>query len=430
MWSSNFCYRIFNFKNYDIIVFGFGQAVVYAVIFIEKRINMTQGRLREIDILRAIAFIFVVVQHTLGGYSNIEGIPYSSFVIMKLIYIMATPAVPIFLFISAIALFYAHSKKFDYKSYYLKRVKYILVPYVIWSAINMIELGNKDRFKDFTIQVIGGNGAFHLWYMGMVIRIFIFFPIILWFAKRIHLLKVKVRIGIFILLSCIYYLVLRFQNVISDSLGKLIFGTPTEIQQRLIDISPLFWYLYFLIGICLILNYDYIKGKITQYKTVIGISYIFLLAYSYLNEIGIIESIKFTYLLYMIISITVFYLVAVKLSEKNVIYRIFKFIGDYSFGAYMAHIIVINYVSNEIIIEFETRNYLFVGVLTLIITAIATPLCMKIISYIPFSEYITGAKRSYVNLNLKKIRTLKENLVKDFIRINFILKMLKKQWKM
>ena len=63
---------------------------------------MKQERLQEIDILRAIAFIFVVVQHTLGGYSNIEGIPYSSFTVMKLMYVMAKIAVPNFLFIYAI----------------------------------------------------------------------------------------------------------------------------------------------------------------------------------------------------------------------------------------------------------------------------------------------------------------------------------------
>jgi peptidoglycan/LPS O-acetylase OafA/YrhL len=358
---------------------------------------MKQERLREIDILRAIAFIFVVVQHTLGGYSNIEGIPYNSFIIMKLMYIMATPAVPIFLFISAVSLFYAHSKKFDWKSYYLKRVKYILVPYIIWSAINMIELGNEERFKDFIMEVLGGNGGFHLWYMGTVIRIFLFFPIILWIVKKVHLLKVKFRIGIFILLSAIYYLILKFQGAISDNLGQIIFGAPTEIQQRLIDISPLFWYIYFLIGICFILNYEYIKRKVIKYKSVIFASHLLLFLYSYLNEIGMIDSIKFIYLCYMVISIIGFYLTAVKLAEKNIIYKIFKFIGDYSFGAYMAHIIVVNYISNEIIIELETRNYLFVGVLTLITTVIVTPLFMKIISYLPFSEYVTGAKRSRLN---------------------------------
>lgn len=388
---------------------------------------MKQERLREIDILRAMAFIFVVVQHTIGGYSNIEGIPYSNFIILKFIYIMAMPAVPIFLFISAVALFYAHSKKFNWKSYYLKRVKYILVPYAIWSAINMIELGNEDRFQDFVIEVIGGNGAFHLWYMGMVIRIFLFFPIILWIVKKVHLLKAKFRIGIFILLSGIYYLILKFQGAISDNLGRLIFGIPTEIQQRLIDISPLFWYIYFLIGICFILNYEYIKRKVIQYKNFIFISHLCLFLYSYLNEIGIIDSIKFMYLFYMIISIIGFYLAAVKLAEKNIIYRVLKFIGDYSFGAYMAHIIVVNYVSNIIIIELDTRNYLIIGILTLIITVIITPLFMKIISYIPFSEYITGAKRSNLNIDLKKLEILKPIILKNYTKMRFVLSILKKQ---
>jgi len=362
---------------------------------------MKQDRLQEVDVLRAIAFICVVVQHTLGGYSNIEGIPYSSFTIMKLIYVMGKPAVPIFLFISAVALFYAHSKKFDCKSYYLKRVKYIFIPYVIWSAINMIELGNEDRFKDFFLQVIAGNGAFHLWYMGMVLGIFLIFPIILWIVKKIHLMKVKIKIGIFIFLFCLYYLLLRFQSDVSNSLGNFIFGTPTELQQRIIDISALFWYLYFLLGIYFILNYEYIKRKVIQYKGVIFVSYGFLFVYSYLNEIEKVESIKLIYLLYMVVSILVFYLVAVNLSEKNIVYKILKLIGDYSFGAYMAHIIVINYISNKIIIELDTRNYLLVGVLTLILTVIITPGLMKMISYIPYSEYITGAKRSYINFDLK-----------------------------
>lgn len=397
------------------------------VNFIKERINMKQERLREIDILRAIAFIFVVVQHTLGGYSNIEGISYNSFIIMKFIYIMAIPAVPIFLFISAVALFYSHSKKLDCKSYYLKRIKFILVPYIIWSAINMIKLGNEDRFKDFIIEVIGGNGAFHLWYMGMVIRIFLLFPIILWLVKKVHLLKVKYKIGIFILLFGIYYSILKYQDIISEKMGQLIFGMPTEIQQRIIDISPLFWYIYFLIGVCFILNYDYFMKKIIQYKSIIIVSYAVLLVYSFFNEIGEIESVKIVYLLYMIISIVVFYIAAVKLAEKNIIYRMIKIIGDYSFGAYMAHIIVINYVSNEIIIELGTRNYLFVGVLTLVITVIITPLFMKVISYIPFSEYVTGAKRSYISLNLDRVISYREKLAEKIEKINYVLRRLIKQ---
>lgn len=202
-------------------------------------------------------------------------------------------------------------------------------------------------------------------------------------------------------LFCFYYLILGFQSEISNGLGSFIFGTPTELQQRIIDISALFWYIYFLLGIYFILNYEYIKRKVIQHKVVIFLSYGFLFAYSYLNEIEKVDSIKLIYLLYMVISIAVFYLIAVKLAEKNIVYRILKFIGDYSFGAYMAHIIVINYISNKIIIELDTRNYLVVGALTLLITSILTPVLLKMISYIPYSEYITGAKRSYINFNFK-----------------------------
>ena len=362
---------------------------------------MKQERLREIDILRAIAFIFVVVQHTLGGYSNIEGIPYSSFTVMKLMYVMAKTAVPIFLFISAIALFYVHSKKFNCKNYYLKRVKYVFIPYIIWSAINMVGLGNEAKFGDFIMQVISGNGAFHLWYMGMVLRVFLIFPIILWIAKRIHLMNVKIRTGIFILLVYVYYLTSKFQNVISDNVGIFIFGTPTEMQQRIINISAVFWYLYFLLGIYFALNYQYIKKKLIQYRVVIFISYGLSFIYSYLNEIEKVEFIRVIYLLNMALSILVFYLVSVMLAEKNKVYRILKFIGDYSFGAYMAHIMVVNFMANEIMIELNTRNYLVVGILTLIITSLVTPALIKLMSYIPYSEYITGAKRSHIDFNLK-----------------------------
>lgn len=368
---------------------------------------MKQDRLREIDILRAIAFIFVVIQHTLGGYSNIEGIPYSSFTVMKLMYVMAKTAVPIFLFISAIALFYAHSKKLDCKSYYLKRIKYVFIPYIIWSAINMIGLGNEAKFGDFIMQVISGNGAFHLWYMGMVLRVFLIFPIILWIAKKVHLMNIKIRTGIFILLVYVYYLVSKFQNVISDNVGIFIFGTPTEVQQRIINISAVFWYLYFLLGIYVALNYEYIKKKLIQYRVVIFISYGLSFVYSYLNEIEKVEFIRAIYLLNMVLSILVFYLVSVMLAEKNKVYRILKFIGDYSFGAYMAHIMVVNFMANIIMIELDTRNYLVVGVLTLIITSVVTPAIIKLISYIPYSEYVTGAKRSYIGFD-QKLRYLKE----------------------
>ncbi len=353
-------------------------------------------RLKEIDILRAGAFIFVVIQHILGGYSRIEGLPASSFTFMKAMYVMAKPAVPIFLFISGVSLFYAYSRKFNWTSYYLKRVKFVFIPYIIWSAINIYKLGKMEQFNNFITQLAAGNAAYHLWYMGMVIRLFLIFPLILWLAMKVHRLGCRIRAIIFAGLILLYYVVAVNQGVVTDAAAKFVFGNPNELQIRIISISILFWYLYFLLGIGLALNYDYIRSRLLKYRIVIFISYGFLYLYAYFSEIGIIRAQRPLSILYMVLSIAFFYLISVMLIDKKRVYIGMKFIGDYSFAAYMAHVIVLNYTANKIMLELNTRNYLFVGVATLIITAVGTPVIIKFLSFLPFSEYLTGTKRSKI----------------------------------
>ncbi|MFL0197241.1 acyltransferase family protein [Clostridium sp. WILCCON 0269] len=97
---------------------------------------MLKERLKEIDILRAIAFIFVIEQHTLGGaFGTTAKNNFSYYCVIKFFYTIAQSAVPIFLCISGISLFYVYSRKFDLKKYYSKRLIYVYVPYVIWSII-------------------------------------------------------------------------------------------------------------------------------------------------------------------------------------------------------------------------------------------------------------------------------------------------------
>lgn len=354
---------------------------------------MSDKRLKELDILRAIAFIFVVAQHTFGGFSNVKGINHLEFIIMKFIYVMAKTAVPIFLFISAVSLFYVYFKKFNWKSYYIKRLKYVLIPYIIWSAINMYKLGNKDHFKDFIVQLIAGNGAFHLWYMGLILRVYLFFPAILWTAKKVYLMNTKIKTSIFVGLVIIYYQVSMYQNIIADKVSLFIFKTPTELQNRIVSISVLFWFLYFVIGIYFVLNYEYFKEKVLKYKVIIIIVYFMSFIYVYLNELEIVSFTRSVYLLYTISSILVFYIVSIAFISSDKVYKTMRLIGDYSFVSYMAHIIVINEVVNRIRLKFHTQDYLVLALLAWSITSIITPIIFKLISYIPYSQYITGTKK-------------------------------------
>jgi len=109
-----------------------------------------------------------------------------------------------------------------------------------------------------------------------------------------------------------------------------------------------------------------------------------------------------------VMSIAAFYLISIMIAEKRIIFRPLKFIGDYSFAAYMAHVIVIQYTANKILLEFHINDYLVLGFLVLFITVAGTTIMIKFFSYLPYSEYVTGIRRSSpdlfkpLDLSLKK----------------------------
>ncbi|PRR80123.1 Acyltransferase family protein [Clostridium liquoris] len=355
---------------------------------------MTKKRLKELDIMRALAFIFVVTQHIIGGYSYIKKVPKNEHLILKMLYIVVKPAVPIFLTISAISLFYVYYDNFHWKKYYIKRVKYILIPYIIWSAINMYKLGNEHRFNNFIWQILSGNGAFHLWYMGMILRLYIYVPVILYIAKKIHNSSNTLRITVFISVFPLYYMISKYQYTICQSLGKFIFTNPTELQQKFINISPMFWILYFILGIYIELNYETFKNIIMKFKWIVIAAYLPLLVYAYLNEIKAVEFKRSLYILFMLFTILAVYILALYLADFKKLYNKLKFIGDYSFAAYMSHIIVLNWMANYLQLRFGIKDYLILGLCVLVITLIITPLIICFLSYFPYSQYVTGVRKN------------------------------------
>lgn len=358
---------------------------------------MKKERLKEIDMLRAIAFIFVVAQHTVGCFSNCKGVGYT---VLNIIYVIAKTAVPIFLFISAFSLFYVYFDNVDWKNYYTKRIKYVIIPYAIWSAIHICISGNTEYFKHFIIELIAGNGRFHLWYMGMIIRVYLIFPVIFYITKWVHALNIKIRVVVFLSFLPLYYMISKYQNVISHNIGSFIFKNPTPLQQRSVNISILFWFLYFVLGIYASLNYEYIKIKIIKYKHFIILIFSMLLVYAYLNEVEEVKFVRSFYLLYVIFAILTFYIVALALANRKKCYGLLKYISDYSYGSYLVHVIVINGVT-AVGILIPSISYVFLRISALIIGSIGTPMLIHLINHIKYSEYLTGVKRKSIGRAIK-----------------------------
>ncbi|EJO5349545.1 acyltransferase [Clostridium botulinum] len=357
-------------------------------------------RLKELDVLRALAFILVVEQHSMGGFANIKGISNFNYKIFSLFYVLGKPAVSIFICISGITLFYTYSKKINIKKYYIKRINNILIPYITWSIIYM--LINKNT-NDLVMQLFSGSGSYHLWYMGMIIRLLIYFPIILYLTKKLNKSNIIIKSIFFIALSISYYYLSKYQNIICSNVINFIFSNPTKYQERIINITPLFWYLYFIIGIYISFNYNKFKQIIIKNKFLIIICYILLLTYSYLNQIQVIKFNRMLSLSYYIFSFLALYVFSYEISNKIKAYKFFNFISKYSFSSYLSHILVVNNLVSII----PSQNILFYGFSLWIGTSIITPCIIKYISYFPYTKFITGVKTNPVPL-LNKIKKTKQ----------------------
>lgn len=93
-------------------------------------------RLMAFEYIRGMAMLGVVGIHT-GAYSLAN--PGVNVHLFALLEILSRFSVPIFFFVSAFGLFYRHRPEMplDYRDFYRRRARTVLVPYLVWSLLYM-----------------------------------------------------------------------------------------------------------------------------------------------------------------------------------------------------------------------------------------------------------------------------------------------------
>lgn len=370
-------------------------------------------RLVELDVLRGIAFVMVVVQHTIGGYSYSKDISYMDLALSRFIYTIAQPAVKIFLILMGMTLIYTYIDKFNWKSFYIKKIKFLIVPYVIFSILDMYLLKDWEKLRNIFGQIVTGNAAYHLWYMGMAIRIYIYFPIIIFIIGIIGKKSGIFKINFIVLYSAAYIFFIQNSNRVYNFLGRIIFGNPTELQQKFINISPLSWSIYFVIGVYIIFNYSKFKNMVLRYGKAITVLYTFFAAAVYCKNMNLFGDEFFVYdklsygigIIHNILCMMFFYLISLHIVKKRILCGFFKFIARYSFPSYMFHVVILQYFANNI----HQTGKLYSPFILLMLTAFITPCIFYIIGFIPFSRYITGVRKNSVFRGNKLHHNIKMN---------------------
>ena len=363
---------------------------------------MGKRRFDEIDVMRIIGFLMVVDQHILGSYAQRLETSFADSMVLHFLYLLGRPAVPMFVAITGFTLFYANYNRIHILEFYRKRLTTIVMPYLFWSLASILIFKKYDMLNNLILVLATGNASYHLWYMTMSIRLYLWFPLILvmisWIIRKTKITQKTVFVMFFIS----YWVLLKKNYYLIEQLAIFFFGTPSLLEKRLIQYSPIFWSIYFVCGVIVCLKYEFFKELALKYSKIILATYIPLVIYMFYTQIcnklpeyyPRIAYEHFLYILYMIQTIAVVYIVSVKISRKAVRFKEqLSELGYLSYGAYLIHVIVLQKVAPILRREIPLESYLASGIIIFAATSLLSFVLCYIIRFLPFSEYVIGVKR-------------------------------------
>jgi surface polysaccharide O-acyltransferase-like enzyme len=179
---------------------------------------MKKPKLLELDLVRAIAILAVVIIHaTSYTQADIPGESRSR-TVYYFFNTVSTFAVPVFIMLSGLVLFYRYSggwKAGDAVSFYRKRLQFVVVPYLVWSLFYYFYdqwMGHRFNpgavgfnLHTFAENLKWGDNKYHLYYIIIIAQFYLIFPLLMtavskwkWIARYLIPLGIAVHLGFYI----------------------------------------------------------------------------------------------------------------------------------------------------------------------------------------------------------------------------------------
>ena len=314
-------------------------------------------KIQEIEILRGLSFIAVVIQHVLGYINLLPSLSYHNVLFLTFTLTINRFAIPTFIFITGFVLFYNHYHHLDIAKYTVKRLKDTLIPYLCWtliftvsSAVTINKALNLHDFVEITgINLLKGTAMYHLWYIVMILQMYFMFPLI---RKVFILMKNKV---IYLVVA-----VALLDILISYTAGHLIplhlkNNNPNWITAFFTDYRHIIfisWLFYFCLGGYIALNYQNFKHWLTDNKgncfIFFGLSALYigiktsssatLSQHGYTVNFNVSAPLNLNMYIYSFFAIMFFYFLSLYLMKNKA--RISRFLSNasnYTYEAYLIH---------------------------------------------------------------------------------------------
>ncbi|BCJ87064.1 acyltransferase [Effusibacillus dendaii] len=368
-----------------------------------------KDRISEIQYLRGIAFCAVAMQHVIGVYNQVT-ISLGESVILAVFLELVKFAVPTFVFITGLVLFYNYNEGVRYPSFIWKRIKEILIPYLIWSVLYAVSFPPDNPFhvspiREFTHQWITGTAFYHLWFVVMIFQFYLLYPLF----QRLMLWFRTIRRQIWLLLvSGILYLAVLWASLYAIPRGLIRFDNPIlhALLDKYRDRNFLLWFFYFLLGAVAGLSVsrwrDWIK-RIHYWNIPI-----FLILFAWVTSMlansinlsnklklnaNIATSLRPSMFWFSVSSIALVYVLSVQMSQReNWLSHLTESIGKYSYGAYLIHALVLQMIGG-FIVRLPIQNHLFGLLLTFVGCVLLSWLLTFALSKLPFGHLLVGTTK-------------------------------------
>jgi surface polysaccharide O-acyltransferase-like enzyme len=370
-----------------------------------------QPRIAEIQILRGFAFLAVVLQHAIGHYAYLPEAGMGNGAMLAVLLIAAKFAVPVFIFITGLVLFYNYRDRVNYGSFILKRCKDIVLPYIIWSTIYALAFREEGvplwtEIKQVITYWLTGTASYHLWYVIMMIQLYLLFPLLQQAVERIRAVCSKWQLSVgLVLLTIGYVWFTGLQGTIGKAAAAWNIPVLTPLFSEYADRNALYFIIYFVMGVVAGLNMPIWKQHLQKWKTLWISLYVIcgcLLFYRIINHFYVNGRYIIQYddtllvqpfmAVFLMLSVIAMYIAAEAFLERasSTSRRLINFLGHYSYGAYLAHALMLAAVTSVTDRYLAGWNVSLLTILAFMVCTLLSVLIAQLLSQFKLVRLLTG----------------------------------------
>lgn len=291
---------------------------------------ISQETSNRITALRFPLIFGIILVHSISILNNFA----SKNIITDILFNFLRGIVPVFIFISSYLFFL---KKDNYITMLKKKTKRLIIPYVLWIIILCLIFKRKDIYRIFQYDSVSNilrdilelftiNSRItlfpaidHFWFIRNLIILFLISPILIFFIKQF-------TIQYMLFVTFLYILIIPYISPI-------------------LTYNTIHFFFYFSLGAVLgFYNIDFyilLDRFINQSFIFIVIAALFLNIFSIFNNFNY-ENITFN--LYIFLYFLIIIHLSKKLSTKQKVFNILKYLSSYSYFVFIIHLNILKYI--------------------------------------------------------------------------------------